>query len=106
MVKGYETLVDSETKVDVNTGMLAARAASVPDRVRGQQHRHRRDEGPAGPDYRRGALCCPDVDVGEIVRKLDQAEQHPESIDVGTDALGEADDAYDPTEFAEEDDEL
>ena len=24
MVKGYETLVDSETKVDVNTGMIAA----------------------------------------------------------------------------------
>ena len=24
MVKGYETLVDSDTKVDVNTGMIAA----------------------------------------------------------------------------------
>ena len=43
---------------------------------------------------------------GEIVRKLDQAEPHAESIDVGADALDEADDAYDPTEFAEEDDEL
>ena len=24
MVKGYETLVDSDTKLDVNTGMVAA----------------------------------------------------------------------------------
>ncbi len=32
--------------------------------------------------------------------------QHPEALDVGADAYGDADDAYDPTEFIEEDDEL
>ena len=43
---------------------------------------------------------------GEIVRKLDQVEQHSESLDVGTDAYDEADDAFDPIEFADEDDEF
>ena len=33
-------------------------------------------------------------------------EQHPEPVDVETEALDEADDGYDPTEFAEEDDEF
>jgi hypothetical protein len=43
---------------------------------------------------------------GEILSELDEAEQHPEALDVGADAYGDADDAYDPTEFIEEDDEL
>ena len=40
---------------------------------------------------------------GEIVRKL---QQHPGSLDVETEALDQGDDAYDPFEFAEEDDEF
>ena len=40
---------------------------------------------------------------GEIVEKL---EQHPKAFDVGADAFDEADDAYDPTEFIDEDDEF
>jgi hypothetical protein len=43
---------------------------------------------------------------GEIVRKLDQLQQHSGSLDVETEALDEADDGYDPIEFAEEDDEF
>ena len=31
MVKGYETLVDPDTKVDVNTGMIAAGSAARAD---------------------------------------------------------------------------
>jgi hypothetical protein len=31
MVKGYETLVDSDTKVDVSTGMIAAGRLQAPD---------------------------------------------------------------------------
>lgn len=31
MVKGYETLVDSDTKVDVNTGMIAAARLGLAD---------------------------------------------------------------------------
>ena len=40
-----------------------------------------------------------------IVEKLDEAEQHPEALDVGTDSFDD-DDPYDPTEFIDEDDEL
>jgi hypothetical protein len=42
---------------------------------------------------------------GDIVEKLDQVEQHPAALDVETEDFDD-DDAYDPTEFAEDDDEL
>ena len=50
MVKGYETLVDPDTKVDVNTGMIAAARlqalidsrAGQPDWGRADGSRHRR----------------------------------------------------------------
>ena len=44
---------------------------------------------------------------GAIVEKLDELEQHqPEALDIGTDAYDDSDDGYDPTEFADEDDEF
>ena len=45
---------------------------------------------------------------GEIVEKLEEFEQqHSEALDVGTDSFEDADDeAYDPTEFIDEDDEF
>ena len=46
MVKGYETLVDSDTTVDVNTGMVAACSAASADRVPGRRNPHRRPHGP------------------------------------------------------------
>jgi hypothetical protein len=42
---------------------------------------------------------------GEIVEKLEELEQHPKALDVGTDSFDD-DDAYDPTEFIDEDDEF
>ena len=43
---------------------------------------------------------------GEIIEKLEEFEQHPEALDVGTDSFDDADDdAYDPTEFADDDDD-
>ena len=42
---------------------------------------------------------------GAIIEKLEELEQHPEALDVGTDSFDD-DDAYDPTEFIDEDDEL
>ena len=42
----------------------------------------------------------------EIIEKLDEAEQHQESLDVGTDSYDYADDEpFDPTEFIDEDDD-
>ncbi len=106
MVKSYETLVDSDTKVDVNTGMVAAgRLQSLVD----------------SRDYSRDmllmrvqldAVCAavkstvPQEMWGEIIEKLDEAEQHQESLKVGTDSFDDADDEpFDPTEFIDEDDD-
>ena len=106
MVKGYQTLVDSDTKVDVNTGMIAAaRLQGLIDSRAGQ------------PDMAHIMVqvahiieavksTVPRELWGEIVRKLDQLEKHPGSPDVETKTCDEADDGYDPIEFAEEDDEL
>ena len=42
-----------------------------------------------------------------IVEKLEELEQHPEALDVGTDSFDDADDdPFDPTEFIDEDDEF
>ena len=83
LVKSYETLVDSDTKVDVNTGMVAAgRLQSLID----------------SRDYSRDMLVMR-VQLGQIreavvsivpqemwaaiVEKLEELEQHPEALDVG-----------------------
>ena len=107
MVKSYETLVDSDTKVDVNTGIVAAgRLQSLID----------------SRDYSRdllmmkvqlAAICdavkstVPHEMWGEIVEKLDELEeQHSEALDVGTDSFDDDDDdPYDPTEFIDDDDD-
>ena len=51
----------------------------------------------------------PRIGVRRVVggAKLDEFEQHPEALDIGTDSFDDADDdAYDPTEFIDEDDEF
>ena len=78
MVRGYETLVDSDTMVDVNTGIVAAsRLQSLID----------------SRDYSRDLLMMkvqlaatcdavkstvPQEMWGEIIEKLEELEQHPE----------------------------
>ena len=106
MVKSYENLVDSDTTVDVHTGIPAAgRLQSLID----------------SRDYSRemlvmkvqlGRLCgvvkstVPQSMWGEIVEKLEELEQHPDAFDIGTDSFDDADDEpYDPTEFMDEDDD-
>ena len=106
MVKSYETLVDSDTKVDVNTGIVAAgRLQSLID----------------SRDYDRellvmkvqlGQICeavkstVPQEMWSEIIEKLEELEQHQEALDVDTDSFDDADDEpYDPTEFIDDDDD-
>ena len=106
MVKSYETLVDSDTRVDVNTGIVATgRLQSLID----------------SRDYGRDllmvkvqldAICdavkstVPQEMWGEIIEKLDEAEQHPEALDVGEDSFDDSyDEPYDPTEFIDDDDD-
>ena len=108
MVRSYETLVDSDTRVDVHTGIVAAgRLQSLID----------------SRDYSRDLLVMrvqmdqicdavkstvPQEMWGEIVDKLDElAEQHSEALDVGTDSFDDDDDdPYEPTEFIDDDDEF
>ena len=107
MVKSYETLVDSDTKVDVNTGMVAAgRLQSLVD-SRDYDHEL------LVMKVQMAAICAavkstvPQEMWGEIVEKLDAAEQHHEALDVGTDSFDDDDDdPYDPTEFIDDDDEF
>ena len=43
----------------------------------------------------------------EIIEKLEDLEQHPEALDVGTDSFNDAnDEPFDPTEFIDKDDEF
>jgi len=103
MAKGYETLVDSDTKVDVNTGMIAAcRLQALIDSRAGQ------------PDIAKIMVqvahiieavksTVPRELWGEIRRKLDQLEKHPGSPDGETETCDDADEVYSPIEFAEED---
>ena len=44
---------------------------------------------------------------GETIEKLEELEEHPEALDVGTDSFNDADDEpFDPTGFIDEDDEF
>ena len=105
MVRSYETLVDSDTRVDVNTGIVAAgRLQSLID----------------SRDYSRDVLKLK-VQLGNIsqavrsvvlesmwtaiIEQMEELEQHSEALDVG-EAAFDGDDAYDPMEFAEADDEF
>ena len=106
MVKSYETLVDSNTKVDVHTGMIAAgRLQSLIDS---------RDDSRDLLVMRvqMDQICdavkstVPQEMWGRIVEKLEELEQHSEALDVGMDSVDADDDAYDPTEFIDEDDDF
>ncbi len=69
MVKSYENLVDSDTKVDVSTGIVAAGRLQSARRLQGLRPRIVGDEGPGGRDPDSGACCCAAVDVGRDHRE-------------------------------------
>ena len=106
MVKSYENLVDSDTTVDVNIGIVAAgRLQSLID------------SGDYGRDLlvmkvQMGQICdavkstVPQEMWGTIVEKLEEAERHQEALSVEADSFDDADDEpYDPTESFDEDDD-
>ena len=108
MVKSYETLVDSNTKVDVNTGIVAAgRLQSLID-SRDYDHEL------LVMKVQVAAICAavkstvPHEMWGEIIEKLDELqEQHSEALDVEEGAFYDDDDEpYDPTEFIDEGDDF
>jgi hypothetical protein len=107
MVKSYETLVDSDTKVDVSTGIVAAgRLQSLID-----SRDYNREIAELNFQFCkiREAVksTVPEEMWGGIIEKLEEFEQRQEAIDVGTDSYDDDDDEpFDPTEFAEDDDEF
>ena len=106
MVKSYETLVDSDTKVDVHTGMVAA--GRLQWLVDSRDYDHELLVMKVQLDQICDAVksTVPQEMWRAIVEKLEELEQHPEALDVGTDSIDDADDdAYDPTEFIDEDDD-
>ena len=105
MVKSYENLVDSNTKVDVHTGIVAAgRLQSLID-SRDYDHELLVMKVQLGQICDAVRSVVPQEMWGEIVEKLEELEQHPEALDVGTDSFDD-DDPYDPTEFIDEDNEF
>ena len=105
LVRSYETLVDSNTKVDVNTGIVAAcRLQSLID-SRDYSREMLLMRVQLGQIIEAVKSTVPQEMWGAIVEKVEELEQQPEALDVGTDDFDD-DDPYDPTEFIDEDDEL
>ena len=107
MVKSYETLVDSDTKVDVNTGIVGA------GWLRSLIDSRNYDHELLVMKVQVAAICdavkstVPQEMWSEIIEKLDEAEQHSQVLDVEDDCFDDADDdAFDPTEFIDDDDEF
>jgi hypothetical protein len=107
MVKSYETLVDSDTRVDVNTGIVAASRLQAVIGSRDYRIDIAEMRVQLGKISAAVRSVVPQSMWGAIVEKLEELEQHSEALDVGEDAFDDSyDDPYDPTEFIEEDDEF
>ncbi|WP_457142312.1 hypothetical protein [Mycobacterium sp. URHB0021] len=100
MVRRCENLVDSDTRVDVNTGIVAAgRLQSLID----SRDRRPRSVGDEGQVTRSSSHCRRRCGW----RSSRSWNKHPEALDVGADSFNDADDEpFDPTEFLDEDDEF
>ncbi len=102
MVKSYETLIDSNTKVDVHTGMIAAGRLQSLIETRDASRDIAELRFQLGKIGEAVKSTVPQEMWATIVEKLEELEQHPEALDVGEDGFDDADDdPYDPMEFAE-----
>ena len=87
MVKSYETLVDSDTKVDVNTGIVAAgRLKSLID-SRDYSHDLLVMKVQLGQIADAVKSTVPQEMWGDVVQKLEELEQDSQALDVGTDSF-------------------
>jgi hypothetical protein len=106
MNKAFRNLVDDDTEVSVDTGLRAAEKL--------QFFLDRRDQGDDVAELRRQVYriqdavkaVVPQEMWSAIVERLDQPQQDPGAIDAETEDFDDGEDGYDPTEFAEEDDEF
>jgi hypothetical protein len=107
MAKAFRTLVDDHTEVSVETGLRAAeKLQSVLDgRDWGTEVLELKVQ--LGNISKAVHSVVPQSMWAAIAEQLEELEQHPEALDVGEDSFDDADDdAYDPTEFIDEDDEF
>ena len=104
MVKSYETLVDSDTKVDVHTGIVAAgRLQSLID-SRDYDHELLVMKVQMAQICDAVKSTVPQEMWGAIVEKVEVLEQDSQALDVGTDSFDDDDDdAFYPTEFIDDD---
>ena len=106
MVKAFRTLVDDGTEVSVETGLRAA------EKLQSALDGHERATEVLELKVQLGRIneavrsVVPQSMWAQIIRALDEVEQHPGPLDVEADALDDADDPFDPMEFADEDDEF
>jgi hypothetical protein len=105
MVKSYETLVDLETTIDVNTGLVAASRlqAVIGSNDYGCEIAEMRVQ--VGKIAQAVRAVVPQSMWAAIVEKLEQLDQPPEALDAETEAFDDDDDPYDLTEFIDEDDD-
>ena len=107
MNKAFRSLVDDRTEVSVETGLRAAeKLQSVLDgRERGTDVLELKVALYQISQAVRSVV--PQEMWAAIIAKLEELEQDSAALDVGTESFDEADDdAYDPTEFAEDDDDF
>jgi hypothetical protein len=105
MVRGYETLVDSNTKVDVHTGIVAASRLQALIGSRDDSIDIAELRVQLGKITEAVRSVVPESMWGQIINKLEELERHPAALDVEEDAFDETDDR-DETEFIDEDDEF
>ena len=106
MNAAFRRLVADGGDVSVETGLRAAEKL--------QSLLDKRDQGDDIAEMRRHfsqildavKSTVPEEYWGQIVARLDQVEQHPEAIDAETEVFDDDEEPYDPTEFAEDDDEF
>jgi hypothetical protein len=107
MNKAFRALVDDRTEVSVETGLRAAeKLQSVLDgRDWGTEVLELKVQ--LGNISKAVRSVVPQSMWAAILEELEELEQHPEALDVGTDYVDDADDdPYDPTEFIDDDDEF
>jgi len=107
MNKAFRSLVDDRTEVSMETGLRAAeKLQSVLDgRERGTDVLELKVALYQTSQAVRSVV--PQEMWAAIIAKLEELELDSAALDVGTESFDEADDdAYDPTEFAEDDDDF
>jgi hypothetical protein len=105
MNKAFRALVDDRTEVSVETGLRAAEKlqSALDGRERGTEVLELKVQ--LGNIIEAVRSVVPQSMWVEIAEQLEELEQQPEALDIGTDSFDD-DDPFDPTEFIDEDDEF